>query len=188
MSVADGGGAPPPSATYTYDHLFLPGSTNEQVYDAVAAPIVRSAVSGINGVVFAYGQTASGKTHTMLGTAADPGVTARSIAGVFDAVRASPGREFLLRASYIEIYNEVINDLLDGGREHLKVHEDWTGRIYVDARQETVARPADVLALLAAGEKLRAVGDTAMNERSSRSHTVFTLRIESRERRAPPPT
>lgn len=155
---------------------------NEQVYDALAKPVVTSATDGINGVIFAYGQTAAGKTYTMLGTEGDPGVTRRSIAEVFRLIAACTNRQFLLRASYIEIYNEIIRDLLQPDNDNLKIHEDvFNKRVFVDSREEVVTSVAQVMDIIARGETARAVGETNMNERSSRSHTIFSLKIESRE-------
>lgn len=171
--------------SFAFDHVFLQGVNNETVYKSLAAPVVLSSVEGINGVIFAYGQTAAGKTHTMLGSDDDPGITRRSISELFSAIAGSRGRGFLLRASYIEIYNEVIMDLLSPGGEGLKIHEDVVNkRVYVNAKEEVVTSVQDVMDMLAAGEEARAVGVTNMNERSSRSHTIFTLRIESRELKA----
>ena len=77
-------------------------------------PVVRAAMDGYNGTVFAYGQTGSGKTYTMTGTEADPGVITRAVKDVFHMIRENPTREFLLRVSYLEIYNETLRDLLAG--------------------------------------------------------------------------
>lgn len=169
-------------AIYSFDSVFVQDSTNSQIFQTIAAPVVKSTVDGINGVIFAYGQTAAGKTYTMLGTHEDPGVTRRAIASVFEHVQEQTNRQFLLRASYIEIYNEVIRDLLVPGSDNLKIHEDvFNKRVFVDAKEEVVMSVDQVMNILATGEKAREVGDTNMNERSSRSHTIFSLKIESRE-------
>lgn len=168
--------------SFAFDHVFLQDVNNEQVYKELAAPVVLSTVEGVNGVIFAYGQTAAGKTHTMLGNESDPGITRRAINELFAAILTTKNRGFLLRASYIEIYNEVIKDLLVGGGDNLKIHEDVVNkRVYVNSKEDIVTSVNDVMAMLAAGEQTRAVGVTNMNERSSRSHTIFTLRVESRQ-------
>lgn len=168
--------------SFAFDHVFEPHINNEQIYSAVAKPVVASATDGVNGVIFAYGQTAAGKTYTMLGTESDPGVTRRSIAEVFRLIAKSTNRQFLLRASYIEIYNEIIRDLLVPDNDNLKIHEDVINkRVFVDSREEVVTSVAQVMDMIARGETARAVGETNMNERSSRSHTIFSLKIESRE-------
>lgn len=168
--------------SFHFDHVFEKHVTNEQIFSALAKPVVTSATDGINGVIFAYGQTAAGKTYTMLGTGSDPGVTRRSIAEVFRLISASPNRQFLLRASYIEIYNEVIRDLLVPDNDNLKIHEDVINkRVFVDSREEVVTSVGQVMDIISCGETARAVGETNMNDRSSRSHTIFSLKIESRE-------
>ncbi|CAN8064739.1 unnamed protein product [Agarophyton chilense] len=167
---------------FAFDHVFQPGVHNTIVFDAIARPVVASAIDGINGVIFAYGQTAAGKTYTMLGTEEDPGVTRRSISHVFQLISQCSSRQFLLRASYIEIYNEIIRDLLVPANDNLRIHEDVINkRVFVDAREEVVVCVDDVMRIISAGEHVRAVGETNMNDRSSRSHTIFTLKIESRE-------
>lgn len=142
-----------------------------------------AALEGYNATIFAYGQTSSGKTHSMLGSADDPGVTRRSIQEVFELVRKSTDRQFLLRASYIEIYQEVIRDLLEPSHDNLKIHEDLNRRVYVESREEVVSSVDEVMQMISDGESVRAVGETNMNDRSSRSHTIFTLLIESRAAR-----
>uniref|UniRef100_A0A1S4CVL8 Kinesin-related protein 11-like n=1 Tax=Nicotiana tabacum TaxID=4097 RepID=A0A1S4CVL8_TOBAC len=76
------------------------------------------------GTVFAYGVTSSGKTHTMHGEQKSPGIIPLAVKDVFGIIQETPGREFLLRVSYLEIYNEVINDLLDPTGQNLRVRED----------------------------------------------------------------
>lgn len=170
------------SNSFFFDNVFQPPANNAVIFENIAKPVVASAVEGVNGVIFAYGQTAAGKTHTMLGNDIDPGVTPRSIQGVFDYIGACPSRQFLLRATYIEIYNEIIRDLLFPANDNLKIHEDAINkRVFVDAKEEIVSSVEQVMNIIALGEQVRAVGETNMNDRSSRSHTIFSLKIESRE-------
>jgi centromeric protein E len=182
-SAGAGGAATGPAAFY-FDYVFGKESSNEDVYLQVARPLVEGSLNGYNGTVFAYGQTSSGKTHTMWGTDLDPGVMRRAVQDLFDSVRAAPHREFLIRVSYLEIYNETIRDLLhpQPATTNIRVLEDSDGRIYTDAREEIVTHPEQVYELLLNGETKRMTGATDMNERSSRSHTILTLVIESRER------
>jgi len=100
-AAAPARGAAPPSE-FTFDHLFDPRSTNADVYGRVARPIVRSVLEGINGTVFAYGQTSSGKTHTMMGSQQQPGVIPQAVKEVFNTVRKTVDREFTVRVSYLE--------------------------------------------------------------------------------------
>ncbi|KFH73551.1 hypothetical protein MVEG_00767 [Podila verticillata NRRL 6337] len=108
---------------YAYDHA-LTGSDNEIIYSTSVKSLVQSAMEGYNGTVFAYGQTSSGKTYTMSGTQQEPGITPRAVDDVFKHIQENPDREFLLRVSYIEIYNESIRDLLSPEAIDLRIHED----------------------------------------------------------------
>ncbi|KAG0307644.1 hypothetical protein BGZ98_010166 [Dissophora globulifera] len=108
---------------YIYDHA-LTGSDNEEIYNSSVKNLVQSAMEGYNGTVFAYGQTSSGKTYTMSGTESQPGITPRSVEDIFKYIRENSDREFLLRVSYLEIYNESIRDLLSPESIDLRIHED----------------------------------------------------------------
>ncbi|XP_027775280.1 kinesin-like protein KIN-7D, mitochondrial isoform X2 [Solanum pennellii] len=142
---------------FAFDRVFGPDTYTQEVYEVAARPVVKAAMEGINGTVFAYGVTSSGKTHTM----------------------HTPGREFLLRVSYLEIYNEVINDLLDPTGQNLRVREDTQGTYVEGMKEEVVLSPGHALSFIAAGEEHRHVGSNNFNLFSSRSHTIFTLMIES---------
>ncbi|KAG7258194.1 hypothetical protein CRUP_034601 [Coryphaenoides rupestris] len=153
------------------------------------------------GTIFAYGQTSSGKTFTMMGSDLAPGVIPLSMEEVFQTIKNFPKKEFLLRVSYLEIYNETVTDLLVDSwkrkplevREALNANEtfhtvssDLQKNIYVaDLTEELVTSPAQALAWIRKGEKNRHYGKTKMNQRSSRSHTIFRMILESRERSDP---
>ena len=99
-------------AGYALDNVFDETSTTKDVYAKTTKGIIDSVVGGFNGTVFAYGQTSSGKTHTMQGCEGEPGIIPLAVKDVFEAIEASEGREFLVRVSYLEIYNEQMMDLL----------------------------------------------------------------------------
>ncbi|KAL2585737.1 hypothetical protein AAZV13_13G012600 [Glycine max] len=139
-------------------------------------------MEGINGTVFAYGVTSSGKTHTMHGEQKSPGIIPLAVKDVFSIIQETPGREFLLRVSYLEIYNEVINDLLDPTGQNLRIREDVQGTYVEGIKEEVVLSPAHALSLIATGEEHRHVGSNNFNLVSSRSHTIFTLTVESSSR------
>lgn len=168
-----------PATAYAFDRVFGPATTSQAVYDVAARPVVKSAMEGINGTVFAYGVTSSGKTHTMHGDQKSPGIIPLAIKDVFSIIQDTPGREFLLRVSYLEIYNEVINDLLDPTGQNLRVREDAQGTYVEGIKEEVVLSPGHALSFIAAGEEHRHVGSNNFNLFSSRSHTIFTLMIES---------
>ncbi|XP_075476171.1 kinesin-like protein KIN-7D, mitochondrial [Primulina tabacum] len=168
-----------PITAYGFDKVFGPDTATPDVYDIAARPVVKAAMEGVNGTVFAYGVTSSGKTHTMHGDQNSPGIIPLAIKDVFSIIQDTPGREFLLRVSYLEIYNEVINDLLDPTGQNLRVREDSQGTYVEGIKEEVVLSPGHVLSFIAAGEEHRHVGSNNFNLFSSRSHTIFTLMIES---------
>ncbi|KAG0374803.1 hypothetical protein BGX24_009912 [Mortierella sp. AD032] len=167
---------------YTYDHA-LTGSDNEAIYNSSVKNLVQSAMEGFNGTVFAYGQTSSGKTYTMSGTSNQPGITPRAVEDVFKYIRENSEREFLLRVSYLEIYNESIRDLLSPEAIDLKIHEDRKRGVYVSPlKEEIVTTPSQVMRIIQRGDYQRHTSSTDYNAHSSRSHSIFQIVIESRER------
>ncbi|PON99874.1 Kinesin-like protein [Trema orientale] len=168
-----------PATAYAFDKVFGPHTNSQEVYEVAAKPVVKAAMEGVNGTVFAYGVTSSGKTHTMHGDQNSPGIIPLAIKDVFSIIQETPGREFLLRVSYLEIYNEVINDLLDPTGQNLRVREDAQGTYVEGIKEEVVLSPGHALSFIAAGEEHRHVGSNNFNLLSSRSHTIFTLMIES---------
>ncbi|KAK4051605.1 Kinesin-like protein kip2 [Microbotryomycetes sp. JL201] len=159
------------------------GSDNACVYEEAGKDLVLAAMEGFDSVIFAYGQTASGKTFTLTGNAANPGIIPQSVAEIFAYIREHPEQEFLLRASYLEIYNETLKDLLAPETGALRIRQDEKKRFFVSPlREEVVTHEAQVAALLRRGEASRSVGATDFNETSSRSHSLFQMTIESRAR------
>ncbi|KAG2440545.1 hypothetical protein HYH02_010129 [Chlamydomonas schloesseri] len=180
VGVLDAGGGF--TAKHRFDTVFGPESDNAQVAGSLALPLVGPALAGVNGTIFAYGVTSSGKTHTMMGTDPDPGVVPRIVRELFAQMEAaSSARLFRVRMSVMEIYNEVLNDLLDPMRTNLKVREDArSGIVIVDGLLEApVASAQEALGLIARGDHNRKVSATAFNEDSSRSHTITRITVES---------
>nr|XP_012292010.1 centromere-associated protein E isoform X3 [Aotus nancymaae] len=176
------------SKSFNFDRVFHSNETTKNVYEELAAPIIDSAIQGYNGTIFAYGQTASGKTYTMMGSEDHLGVIPRAIHDIFQKIKKFPDREFLLRVSYMEIYNETITDLLCGTNKMkpLIIREDVNRNVYVaDLTEEVVYTSEMVLKWITKGEKNRHYGETKMNQRSSRSHTIFRMILESREKGEP---
>ncbi|KAI8871071.1 kinesin-domain-containing protein, partial [Ramicandelaber brevisporus] len=161
----------------------ISGSDNSILFDNSVRHIVQSAMAGLNGTVFAYGQSNSGKTHSIIGTPTNPGMIPRAVNEVFDIIRhdSKSGREYLLRVAYMEIYNENIRDLLAPETTNLRIHEDKRRGIYVSPlKEEIVTTPSQVMKILQRGESNRKTGATDFNEHSSRSHAIFQFIIESR--------
>ncbi|KAF2730409.1 kinesin-domain-containing protein [Polyplosphaeria fusca] len=183
---------------YYYDNVFDTQDNNRRVYDAAAKRLVRRVMEGYHGTVFAYGMTGTGKTFSMQGTATNPGVIPLAITDIFSYIRETPQREFLLRVSYLEIYNERINDLLAGpiqsglngqvgGQEEIKLREDSKRGVYATPlKEEIVQSPTQLLRVIARGDNARRVAGTQFNARSSRSHAVVQIVVESRERAGGP--
>lgn len=175
---------------FTFDKTFGEETDTRQVYDGVAKGIVDSVVHGLNGTIFAYGQTSSGKTYTMQGSGSieegsvsgDGGIVHMAAQDIFSYIAKTPDRVFLVRASFVEIYNEEVRDLLGTNNNILQVREDPRRGIFVNSEEEIAVNCSSLLQVLFKGEKNRAVAATAMNERSSRSHTIFKITIESRRK------
>ncbi|CAO2144387.1 unnamed protein product [Urochloa humidicola] len=171
---------PVPGAPFVFDHVFDGAVTNERVYGTVVRDLIGAVVDGFNATAFAYGQTSSGKTFTMNGSDADPGIIPRAVRDVFETVCKMDDREFLVRVSYMEIYNEDINDLLSLEGRKLPIKENLERGVYVAGLREEIVNSAEqVFELLQLGEANRHFGETNMNARSSRSHTIFRMVIES---------
>jgi len=169
---------------FAYDNVFPAGFSNQGVYEEVASSIVQSSLDGINGTIFAYGVTSSGKTHTMMGNDVTPGIVPHAISEIFHLVsRLSKRKEFVLKLSMLEIYNEIVNDLLDPGNTNLRLREEPKRGVYVEGvREERLASADHALHVVATGNEHRKTSATAFNEGSSRSHTIIRLAIEANER------
>nr|XP_010936182.1 kinesin-like protein KIN-7L [Elaeis guineensis] len=173
-------GTPVSGVSFAFDHVFDQSSTNATVYDLLIKSIIHATVNGFNGTAFAYGQTSSGKTFTMNGSEDDPGIIPRAVRDIFHTTQMTTDREFLIRVSYMEIYNEEINDLLTLGNQKLPIHESLERGIFVAGLREEIVNSAEqVFELIKLGEANRHFGETNMNVRSSRSHTIFRMVIES---------
>ncbi|XP_037399048.1 centromere-associated protein E isoform X2 [Pygocentrus nattereri] len=174
--------------SFGFDRVFSAEESTSQLYQDIAKPLVVSTVEGYNGTIFAYGQTSSGKTFTMMGSDHTPGVIPLAMSDVFQTIKNCPKKEFLLRVSYMEIYNETVTDLLCDSwkRKPLEIREGNYKNVYVaDLTEELVTSPEQALGWIRKGEKNRHYGKTKMNQRSSRSHTIFRMILESRERSDP---
>ncbi|OCH88478.1 kinesin-domain-containing protein [Obba rivulosa] len=174
-----------PPQDFRFDEV-LTGSDNKSMYNAVARSHVCAAMDGYNAVVFAYGQTASGKTFTLTGDEDQPGIIPRAMKDIFSYIRRTPAREYLLRCSYLEIYNETIHDLLappsSSVTQPVQIQGTGANIILTPLREEVVTSLKSVREVLQRGEGNRRTASTDWNERSSRSHSVFRVVIESRER------
>ncbi|XP_073254601.1 chromosome-associated kinesin KIF4A-like [Porites lutea] len=178
---------------FTYDYVFQTFSKQADLYTKTVIPLLEGFFKGYNATVLAYGQTGSGKTYSM-GTAFamstetndERGVIPRLIETVFDWIdERKDTTEFLLKASFLEIHNEEIHDLLNPSPQEeskIAIRESPDGGIKIAGLQEvTITSGADMIRCLEQGSASRVTGATAMNSRSSRSHAIFTITLEQRE-------
>uniref|UniRef100_A0A452UX24 Kinesin-like protein n=1 Tax=Ursus maritimus TaxID=29073 RepID=A0A452UX24_URSMA len=174
-------GAPPKQ--FTFDGAYYVDHFTEQIYNEIAYPLVEGVTEGYNGTIFAYGQTGSGKSFTMQGLPDPPsqrGIIPRAFEHVFESVQCAENTKFLVRASYLEIYNEDIRDLLGADtKQKLELKEHPEKGVYVKGlSMHTVHSVAQCERVMETGWKNRSVGYTLMNKDSSRSHSIFTVSIE----------
>ncbi|XP_063159525.1 kinesin-1 heavy chain isoform X1 [Candoia aspera] len=171
------------SKPYAFDHVFQSHTSQEQVYNDCAKKIVKDVLEGYNGTIFAYGQTSSGKTHTMEGKLHDPdgmGIIPRIVQDIFNYIYSmDENLEFHIKVSYFEIYLDKIRDLLDVSKTNLSVHEDKNRVPYVKGCTERfVCSPEEVMDTIDEGKSNRHVAVTNMNEHSSRSHSIFLINVK----------
>ena len=157
-------------------------STQKEIFETAAQPIIESVLEGFNGTIFAYGQTSSGKTYTMQGDLYNPdeeGITPRMIRHVFNYFATSNSDlEFTVKVSLFEIHMEKINDLIQSDRTNLNIREDPVKGVYIeDLTEHYVCSEEEVLEFMKAGSSNRATAKTNMNEHSSRSHLIFLMTI-----------
>lgn len=171
--------------SYTFDRVFTEVHNQKFIYDHSAFPIVEWLFEGFNCTIFVYGQTGCGKTHTMMGNTNsndDVGIIPRTFSHCRSIICAEKNKRFLLKASYLEIYNECVFDLLSDKRIKLDLKEDAKRGVYVkDLSVIQVNTLDEMKKVMERGNSSRTVGATAMNQDSSRSHSIFTLYVEASE-------
>jgi Kinesin motor domain len=164
-------------ASFT-ESVFDENVSTEEMYKSLAQPIVIKALEGYNGTIFAYGQTCSGKTHTMVGSSEVPGIIPLATKDIFNAIQNTDDRQFLVRIGYIEIYNDKIFDLFDNRRTGLGIF-DAQGNTTIDQKEFIVTSEEEVSKYFQLGNSWKKMGETANNDNSSRSHTIFRITVES---------
>lgn len=184
ISILDSKSVP---KTFAFDGIYNENYTQQQIYDETAFPLVESVLEGYNGTIFAYGQTGCGKTFTMVGVPGDEvmqGIIPNSFGHIFGCISESGASKcFLVRCSYSEIYNEEVRDLISNDPTlKLELKESADKSIYVkNLSMHVVKSVVDIERLMEFGNKHRITKETNMNERSSRSHAIFTIYIETSE-------
>ncbi|TMW98617.1 hypothetical protein EJD97_003802 [Solanum chilense] len=159
---------------YSFDNVFDPTCSTSKVYEQGARDVALSALNGINATIFAYGQTSSGKTFTMRG------ITESAVNDIYEHIKFTTERDFVLKFSALEIYNETVVDLLNRESGSLRLLDDPEKGIIVEKLVEEIVKDGQHLrTLIGACEAQRQVGETALNDKSSRSHQIIKLTIES---------
>eukprot|EP01031_Cornospumella_fuschlensis_P022952 gene22952-27931_t len=173
---------------FNFDRIFGAESTQEEVFQETAKPLIEDVLAGYNATIFAYGQTGTGKTHTMEGditSESGKGIIPRAVDALFDGVsQADENLEFTFKVTYVEIYLERIRDLMDEHRlkNNLAIREDKIKGVYIAGVTEVyVASAEELLQVMHMGAANRATAATGMNEGSSRSHSMFTITVEQRD-------
>ena len=171
---------------FSFDAIFGIDARQEDLYKQIAVQTVDDLFDGFNGTIFAYGQTGAGKSFSMMGAMEDDelrGIIPRATRHIFEKIQAAKTDiNFNVSVSYLEVYREVIRDLLDTRNSNLAVRESKARGTYVDgAATVHVASEEEVMQVLQLGDAARAVGATNMNATSSRSHSVLLLKVEQEE-------
>ncbi|BBN03706.1 centromeric protein E [Marchantia polymorpha subsp. ruderalis] len=167
----------PYPASYAFDRVFGPDCPTQRVYEEGAKDVALSSLTGLNSTIFAYGQTSSGKTFTMRG------VTETAVRDIYSLIEKNQERNFVLKVSALEIYNEIVKDLLNPDSGPLRLLDDPDRGTVVERLQEEIVRDANHLRqIISICEAQRQVGETSLNDTSSRSHQIIRLTVESSPR------
>nr|CAG8557254.1 318_t:CDS:2 [Entrophospora candida] len=188
----------PPCKCYTFDKVFGKETSQQKIFDSVVNPILNEVLDGFNCTLFAYGQTSTGKTYTMEGDlnirdsvngsdgnmiiSPNAGVIPRSLCSLFQTLE-SESADYSVKVSYIELYNEKLKDLLsNNGQQNLKVVDDGNNKGVLYGHEEVPLKDAaEGINVLRQGSIKRQNASTNYNDKSSRSHSVFTITVHIKE-------
>ncbi|KAK7088739.1 kinesin-like protein KIF22 [Littorina saxatilis] len=176
---------------YEFSSVFDKSSSQREIFEVCVKPLLGHAIKGENVSIFAYGPTGAGKTYTMLGTEEDPGMIPRVMHTLFQSLPAHCGTaagpalnaasDHKVSFSFLEIYNEKVQDLLNPSETDLPIREDGNHNIFVAGLTEKVIRSFDDFKhLFGPASKNRTMAATKLNDRSSRSHCIVQLKVDSR--------
>ncbi|XP_040021149.2 kinesin-like protein KIFC3 [Gasterosteus aculeatus] len=169
------------SRIFELDKVFHPQATQEEVFQEIE-PLVTSCIDGYHVCIFAYGQTGSGKTHTMEGSVENPGINQRALKHLFSEIEERKDMwSYAVTVSSVEIYNEVLRDLLskDGDKLDIKINPDGTGQLHVPGlRLIEVKSFQHIKKILATARRNRITFATQMNQHSSRSHALLCITVQ----------
>ena len=166
---------------FTFDYVIAPTQTNKDIFENLIKQNLTSFLKGINISIFAYGQTSTGKTYTMKGDSkSNEGLIPLCIREIFNSLNSPESNitKSIVKVSYSEIYNETVNDLIDTSKKNLEIRESPRG-IFVNNLSEIIVTNVEkAMQILNKGENNRIIAETKLNEKSSRSHTIFKINIE----------
>ncbi|KAB8304132.1 hypothetical protein EYC80_003552 [Monilinia laxa] len=174
--------------TFAFDRVFDDNTTQGDVYEATTRGLLDNVLDGYNATVFAYGATGCGKTHTITGTAQQPGIIFLTMQELFEKINErSEEKQTEITLSYLEIYNETIRDLLvpGGSKGGLMLREDANQAVSVAGLSSH--KPQDVqevMDMIVKGNEYRTISPTAANATSSRSHAVLQINVAQKDRNA----
>jgi len=183
LAPPDRSGQPP--RVWSFDSVHGPESTQAELYEDVGEPILNAVMQGYNGTILAYGQTGAGKTHTLLNASASPaeaGLVPRLVAELYVKLQADVRHVYRVRASFMQIYNEQIDDLLKGKNCNLKLKPHGGGTEVEGLTVRECGSAEEMLALFEQGRKHLIYAETKLNKSSSRSHAVLQLHLSRRQR------
>ncbi|GIQ85172.1 kinesin-like protein, partial [Kipferlia bialata] len=170
--------------SFYFDFLFGPKSNTKEVFEASSSPVVIDTLNGYNGCIMVYGQTGTGKSFTLSNF--DPsnhGVIFRAMDQIFEVKRSDLENEYKIEVSYVQIYCEMIEDLLEPGKKGLSIREDPDSGVYIaNVSKFEIDSSDECLQKLEDGNSMRAVANTQMNAVSSRSHACLITYITKRKR------
>ncbi|KAK2483985.1 hypothetical protein H9L39_05777 [Fusarium oxysporum f. sp. albedinis] len=165
---------------FEFDRVFVPGTQNQEIFDEISQ-LVQSALDGYNVCIFCYGQTGSGKTHTM---SSNDGMIPRATHMIYDTITKLKEKswEYTMEGSFVEVYNEELNDLLtpnERSAKRLEIRHDEARKqtTITNCKSVRLDSPSSVETMLEEAQNNRSVAATKANERSSRSHSIFILKL-----------
>ncbi|KAI9830281.1 MAG: kinesin-like protein Klp5 [Phylliscum demangeonii] len=187
-SVVPNSGKRVKDQTFAFDRVFDENTTQADVYEATTRGLLDNVLDGYNATVFAYGATGCGKTHTITGTAQQPGIIVLAMQELFERIaERSADKETEVSLSYLEIYNETIRDLLlpGGSKQGLQLREDSNQTVSVSGlTSHNPQNVEEVMEMIMKGNECRTMSPTEANATSSRSHAVLQINVSQRDRNA----
>ena len=173
-------------AEFKFDFAFDEKADQAEIYQCTASHLVKQVINGFNATVYAYGATGTGKTYTMVGGGDNWGLMIRSISDLFKIINNEKEKNYIIKISYVEIYNEIIKDLLSDKNTQLEIRTDaQKGVILQGVEFKKVTTETDAYKLIMRGNKHRTEKPSSYNENSSRSHAILQIHIETEEQLLP---